>query len=419
LERAKILAGSSLAGYRLPREVDFVVDAAAGCRVWDVDGNTYLDFLLGSGPLILGHAHPAVVDAVTAQLPRGSTYYALNRPAIELAEAIVAASPCAERLRFVSTGSEATAAAIRLARAFTGRSTVLKFEGGYHGSHDTALTSFAPTAPAPWPRPVPDSAGIPQGVLGDVLIAPYNDAAATAAIASAAAGDLAAIIVEPQQRGIPPIPGFLAELRRIADAHDALLIFDEVVTGFRVAYGGAQEFYGVVPDLAAYGKIIGGGFPLAAVAGRAAILDLADPAERGADRYVHLSGTLNGNPVAAVAGLATLHALAQPGVYDRLHAAGARLRAGLHAAAARRGVPLTVIGEGPLAAVHFTDRPIHDYRDVLSADKKLLARVNASLLSAGVLAQLSTKLYISAVHSDADIDACITAFDDALAQAAR
>jgi glutamate-1-semialdehyde 2,1-aminomutase len=265
---------------------------------------------------------------------------------------------------------------------------------------------------------VPDSAGIPQGVLGDVLIAPYNDAAATAAIASAA-GDLAAIIVEPQQRCIPPVPGFLGELRRIADAHGALLIFDEVVTGFRVAYGGAQEFYGVVPDLAAYGKIIGGGFPLAAVAGSAAILDLADPAERGADRYVHLSGTLNGNPVAAVAGLATLHALAQPGVYDRLHAAGERLRAGLRAAAGRRGVPLMVIGEGPLAAVHFTDRPIRDYRDVLSADKKLLARVNALLLSAGVLAQLSTKLYISAVHSDADIDACIAAFDDAVAQAVR
>jgi glutamate-1-semialdehyde 2,1-aminomutase len=359
-----------------------------------------------------------VVDAVTAQLPHGSTYYALNRPAIELAEAIVAASPCAERLRFVSTGSEATAAAIRLARAFTDRSTVLKFEGGYHGSHDAALTSFAPAAPAPWPRPVPDSAGIPQGVLGDVLIAPYNDAAATAAIASAA-GDLAAIIVEPQQRCIPPVPGFLGELRQIADAHGALLIFDEVVTGFRVAYGGAQEFYGVVPDLAAYGKIIGGGFPLAAVAGSAAILDLVDPAERGADRYVHLSGTLNGNPVAAVAGLATLHALAQPGVYDRLHAAGERLRAGLRAAAGRRGVPLMVIGEGPLAAVHFTDRPIRDYRDVLSADKKLLARVNALLLSAGVLAQLSTKLYISAVHSDADIDACIAAFDDAVAQAVR
>ena len=386
-------------------------------RIWDVDGNAYLDFLLGSGPLILGHAHPAIVAAVTAQLPHGSTYYALSRPAIELAEAIVAASPCAERLRYVSTGSEATAAAIRLARAYTGRNVVLKFEGGFHGNHDAALASFAPAVPAPWPQPVPDSAGIPQGVLGDVLIAPYNDTVATAEIAASAADDLAAIIVEPQQRGIPHVPGFLAELRRIADAHGAVLVFDEVVTGFRIAYGGAQEYYGVVPDLAAYGKIIGGGFPLAAVAGRAAILDLADPAQRGAARYVHLSGTLNGNPVAAVAGLATLRTLAQPGVYDRLHAVGERLRTGLGTAAARHGVPLQVIGEGPLAAVHFTDRPIRDYRDVLTADKKLLARVNASLLSTGVLAQLSTKLYISAVHSDDDIDACVAAFDEALGAA--
>jgi glutamate-1-semialdehyde 2,1-aminomutase len=250
-----------------------------------------------------------------------------------------------------------------------------------------------------------------------MLIAPYNDPAATAEIAAMAADNLAAIIIEPQQRGIPLVPGFLAELRRIADAHNAVLIFDEVVTGFRIAYGGAQEHYGVVPDLAAYGKIIGGGFPLAAVAGRAEILDLADPGQRGAERYVHLSGTLNGNPVAAVAGLATLHELRQPGVSERLHAVGERLRAGLSAAAARHGVPLQVIGEGPLAAVHFTDRSIRDYRDVLSADKKRLARVNAALLSGGVLAQLSTKFYVSAVHSDDDIDACVAAFDEALSKA--
>jgi glutamate-1-semialdehyde 2,1-aminomutase len=417
LQRATVLAGSSLAGYRLPPEVDFVVDAAEGSRIRDVDGREYLDFLLGSGPLILGHAHPAVTAAVAAQLPLGSTYYALNRPAIELAEAIVAASPCAERLRFVSTGSEATAAAIRLARGFTGRSTLLKFEGGYHGTHDSALTSFAPSSPEPWPRAVPDSAGIPEGVLGDVRIAPYNDANATAEIAAGCDQELAAILVEPQQRGIPPQPGFLAALRRIANETGAVLIFDEVVTGFRLARGGAQEFCGVVPDLAAYGKIIGGGFPLAAVAGRADILDLSDTARRGTSRYVHLSGTLNGNPVAAVAGLATLAELAKPGVYDRLHVVGQRLRTGLAAVAARRGVPLTVIGEGPLAAVHFTDGPVRNYRDVLGADKKLLARVNAGLLAAGVLAQLSTKLYVSAVHTDDDIDRCIDAFDTALQEA--
>ena len=414
LERARVLAGSSLAGYRLPPEVDFVVDSAAGSQVWGVDGRRYIDVLLGSGPLILGHAHPAVVDLVSAQLLRGSTYYALNRPAIELAEAIVGATPSAERLRYASTGSEATAAAIRLARGYTGRSTILKFEGGYHGAHDTALTSFAPSVPAPWPQPVPDSAGIPEGVLSDVLVAPYNDPDATREIAAKGADDLAAIIVEPQQRGIPPVEGFLPALRRIADEHGAVLIFDEVVTGFRLAYGGAQAYYGVDPDLTAYGKIIGGGFPLAAVVGRAVILDRADTARRGEPGYVYLSGTLNGNPVAAAAGLATLRALAEPGVYERLHEAGRRLREGLLRAAERRGVAVAVVGEGPLAAIHFTDRAVRNYRDVLAADRGMLGHVNARLVANGVLAQLSTKLYLSVAHSDEDIDACIDAFDRAL-----
>jgi glutamate-1-semialdehyde 2,1-aminomutase len=198
-----------------------------------------------------------------------------------------------------------------------------------------------------------------------------------------------------------------------------MLIFDEVVTGFRLARGGAQEFYGVVPDLAAYGKIIGGGFPLAAVAGRADILDLSDTARRGTSRYVHLSGTLNGNPIAAEAGLATLHELAKPGIYERLQSAGRRLRSGIAAVANLHGVPMAVVGEGPLAAIHFTDRPIRNYRDVLSADRNLLARVNAGLLAAGVLAQLSTKFYVSAVHTDEDIDTCIEAFDTALREAGQ
>jgi glutamate-1-semialdehyde 2,1-aminomutase len=211
------------------------------------------------------------------------------------------------------------------------------------------------------------------------------------------------------------VEGFLPALRRIADEHGAVLVFDEVVTGFRLAYGGAQAYYGVEPDLTAYGKIVGGGFPLAAVAGRAAILDRADTARRGEPGYVHLGGTLNGNPVAATAGLATLRVLAEPGVYGRLHDAGRRLRSGLLRVAERRGVAVAVVGEGPLAAVHFTDRAVRDYRDVLAADRGLLGRVNERLIANGVLAQLSTKLYLSTAHSDEDIDACVDAFDRALA----
>jgi glutamate-1-semialdehyde 2,1-aminomutase len=414
LDRASVLAGGSLAGYRLPPDVDFVVADASGSRIRDVDGREYIDFLLGSGPMILGHAHPAVVSAVADHLTRGSTYYMLNTRAIELAERIVGASPCGERVRYTSTGGEATAFAVRLARGHTGRAKVLKFEGGYHGSSDIALMSFAPGEPTAFPDPQPDSAGIPDGVARDVMIAPYNDAAMTREIATGNASDLAAIIVEPQQRCIPPAPDFLPALRELADETGALLIFDEVVTGFRLAWGGAQEFYGVTPDLAAYGKIIGGGYPLAAVAGRADVMGLTDTALKGQPNYVHFSGTLNGNPIASIAGLATLNQLDEPGIYDRLHALGARLRAGLSDAAERRGVPLQVIGEGPLAAVHFVDRPVASYADVLRADKSRLTRANAGLVRRGILAQLSTKFYISLAHSEVDIETCIDAFADVL-----
>jgi glutamate-1-semialdehyde 2,1-aminomutase len=416
LERASVVAGSSLAGYRLPSAVDFVVAEASGSRIRDVDGREYIDFLIGSGPMILGHAHPAVVEAVADHLGRGSTYYMLNTRAIELAERIVAASPCAERVRYTSTGGEATAFAIRLARGFTGRAKVLKFEGGYHGSSDVALMSFAPNEPTSFPEPQPDSAGITDGVASDVLVAPYNDVEQTRRIATEHASDLAAIIVEPQQRCIPPHPDFLPALREIADQAGALLIFDEVVTGFRLAWGGAQEFYGVTPDLAAYGKIIGGGYPLAAVAGPARVMDLTDTALKGRPNYVHFSGTLNGNPIASVAGLATLNELDQPGSYERLDELGTRLRRGLAEAAERRRIPLSVIGQGPLAALHFTDRQVTSYRDVLGADKQRLARANAGLVKRGILAQLSTKFYLSLAHSDDDVDRCVEAFDEVLGE---
>jgi glutamate-1-semialdehyde 2,1-aminomutase len=262
---------------------------------------------------------------------------------------------------------------------------------------------------------VPDSAGIPQGVLGDVLVAPYNDPDATREIAAVGADDLAAIIVEPQQRGIPPVEGFLPALRRIADEHGAVLVFDEVVTGFRLAYGGAQAYYGVEPDLTAYGKIVGGGFPLAAVAGRAAILDRADTARRGEPGYVHLSGDPERQPGGRGGGAGDA---ADPGRAGGLRAAARRRPpppSGLLRVAERRGVAVAVVGEGPLAAVHFTDRAVRDYRDVLAADRGMLGRVNARLIANGVLAQLSTKLYLSTAHSDEDIDACVDAFDRALA----
>jgi glutamate-1-semialdehyde 2,1-aminomutase len=241
-----------------------IIARGEGCHVWDEDGNDYIDYLIGSGPMLLGHGHPEVLEAVLQQVPKGMTFFANNVRGIELADAICEAVPCCEQVRFVTSGGEADMYAIRLARAFTGKTKILKFEGGYHGMSAEAQMSLAPTRQVNFPQAIPDSAGIPQSVRDAMLIAPFNDLAAVEMLLSEH-DDIAAIIVEPLQRIIPPQPGFLAGLRALCDKYHVLLIFDEIVTGFRLAYGGAQERYGVTPDICTLGKIIGGGFPLAAL----------------------------------------------------------------------------------------------------------------------------------------------------------
>jgi glutamate-1-semialdehyde 2,1-aminomutase len=278
-------------------------------HVWDSEGREFVDFLIGSGPMFVGHAHPEVVAAVQAQIPLGATFFADNEAGIRLAAAIVDAVACADQVRFVSSGTEADAYAMRLARAFRGRDKILKFEGGYHGMSDYGLMSLAPRRPGNFPQAVPDSPGIPRAVQADMLVAPFNDAEMAASLIRQHRDELAGVIVEPLQRLIPPRPGFLETLRAVTAECDIPLIFDEVVTGFRLAYGGAQEAFGVTPDICTLGKIIGGGFPLAAVAGRADIMAQFDRASVGDDRFMTQIGTLSGNPVAAVAGLATLEIL--------------------------------------------------------------------------------------------------------------
>ena len=263
---------------------EIILRSGKGSRVWDESGNEYIDYLIGSGPMFAGHAHPRVTAAVREQVELGSTFFANNRYAIELAEAIVDAVPCAEQVRFVSSGTEADAYAMRLARSYRGRDKILKFEGGYHGMSDTSLQSLAPKRPGNFPRPVPDSAGIPDGVADEVLVAPYNDLDAVADLIREHGDEIAGLIVEPVQRIIPPVPGFLEGLRELTEKHDIVLIFDEVVTGFRMAYGGAQEHYGVTPDLCTLGKACGGGYPLAAIAGREEIMSLFDASRAGEDR---------------------------------------------------------------------------------------------------------------------------------------
>jgi len=411
---AHVLPGGVLGNHRSGAGLEFVVKEGRGAYLWDTNGRRYLDYLLGSGPMLLGHAHPAVVEAVRRQVERGTSYMLLNEPAIELAEELVRAVPCAEQVRYTSSGTEATFFALRVARAFRKRDTVMKFEGGFHGTHDYGMMSVSPRSPKAFPAPMADSAGIPHAIEGEVLIAPYNDLATAEALIAAHHAQLAAVIIEPYQRTIVPAPGFLDGLRTATRRYDVPLIFDEIVTGFRLAYGGAQEHYGVVPDLAAYGKVVAGGFPLACVAGPKALMRHFDAALEGTPEYVWQAGTFNGNAIACAAGLATLAELRKPGTYAKLFGTGTRLRDGLAAAVLKHGVAAQVSGEPPVFDIFFTDHPIVDYRATLMADRERIKRFNAELLRRGVVKAVN-KIYVSLAHTDEDVDKTLGVFDQALA----
>jgi glutamate-1-semialdehyde 2,1-aminomutase len=391
---------------------DIVIGEGRGGRIWDVSGNEYVDFLLGSGPMFIGHAHPDVVAAVQAQIPRGVTFFANSEPGIRLAAAIVDAVPCAEKVRFTSTGTEADVYAMRVARAFRGRDKVMKFEGGFHGMSDYSLQSLAPKRPGNFPQAVPDGPGIPRSVSGDMLIAPFNNADLAESLILEHRDELAAVIVEPFQRLLKPRPGFLEALRAVTAECGIPLIFDEIVTGFRFAYGGAQEYYGVIPDICTLGKIVAGGFPLAVVCGRADIMRHFDRSEVG-DNVLPQIGTLSGNPVASVAGLMTLEVLREAGTYDRVFATGRRLMDGLAGMIRERGLPAQVIGEPVLFDIVFAEGEIFDYRSGLQQDAEALRRFNAALRSQGVL-KGDTKFYVSTVHDADDVKQTLDAFAAAL-----
>ena len=392
---------------------DLIIRSGKGSRVWDESGNEYIDYLIGSGPMLAGHAHPRVNEAVQKQIELGSTFFANNRYAIELAEAIVDAVPCAEQVRFVSSGTEADAYAMRLARGHRGRDKILKFEGGYHGMSDTSLQSLAPKRLTNFPRPVADSAGIPAGVGDEVLVAPYNDLDAVANLIAEHRDEIAGVIVEPVQRIIPPVKGFLEGLREITAKHDIVLIFDEVVTGFRMAYGGAQEYYGITPDLCTLGKACGGGYPLAAIAGREEVMAHFDASRVGQEQFLFQIGTLSGNPIAAVAGLATLEVLREPGTYERLNATGNRLMEGFGERLREHGFTATVLGVPACFEAVFAPGPIIDYRGTLRGDASLGRRLNELLLERGIV-KGETKYYLSIAHDDEDVRQTFDAWSDAL-----
>ena len=404
---AKVLPAGGFGNYT----ADIVIARGEGSRVWDENGAEYIDLLIGSGPMLVGHSHPEVLETVREQLPLGQTFFANNARGIELAEQIVEDMACAEKIRFVSTGSEADMYAIRLARAHTGRELILKFEGGYHGMSDHGLMSTTPADLVNLPMAVPDSAGILERVRDTTVVAPYNDPETLTGLLNEYGDQIAGIIMEPLQRLIPPEPGWLEHVRAEATKRNIVLIFDEVVTGYRLAYGGAQEKYGVVPDLCTLGKAIGGGFPLAAIAGRDDIMAHFDKARVGTEGYTHQVGTLSGNPIAAAAGLKTLEILRRPGAYDQIRANGQRMMDAARAGFDKAGIPVQIVGDPTLFDLVFTDRPVRNYRDVLGSDKAAEARYNALMRERGIL-KPPGKIYTHLALTAADLDQVCSAISE-------
>jgi glutamate-1-semialdehyde 2,1-aminomutase len=393
----------------------FFVASAAGARLRDADGRELLDYVCSWGPLILGHAPASVVEAVAAAARRGTSYGAPCEGEVALAERVVRRVPGIEKVRFVSSGTEATMSALRVARGFTGRRKILKFEGCYHGHADALLVAAGSGVAT---LGIPGSPGVPEGTVADTLVAPFNDLAAVEQAIAAHGPDLAAIIVEPvvgNMGVVAPREGYLRGLRDLTSRAGALLVFDEVITGFRVAPGGAQQLYGVTPDLTCLGKIIGGGLPVGAYGGRADIMARVAP-----EGPVYQAGTLSGNPLAMAAGCATLDALEAPGVYDRLEALGRRLEEGLVRAAKQARVTLTVNRVGSLLTAFFCEGPVTDWTGAKRSDTARFGRFFHAMLERGVYlppAQFEA-LFLSLAHADADVDLTVTAAAEALATVA-
>ncbi len=414
-ERALALfpAGSN-GEYGIPPELVPVIERGQGCRVWDTDGREFLDMTMAWGAALVGHAHPKVVEAATRQAALGANFAAVNRRSVELAERIAALSPCAERIRFVASGTEATLLCLRVAQAATGKPKVLKFEGAYHGQHPVGITSMLNGRPATLPQSDPSGAGA-AWVARDVLVAPYNDLDTTSQILRDHAHELAAVIVEPLHRCLTPAPGFLQGLRDLTRSLGIVLVFDEVVTGFRLALGGAQEYYGVSPDLVAYGKGLGGGFPIGAYAGRADLMEVVNEHRLPGPNYAWSASTTGGNPVSCAAALATLDLLSEPGLYPRLHAAGRRLRQRVGEALEQTGEVAQVLGDGPLAQAAFSAQPVTDQTSWLASDRARGKALMHGLLRGGVfLNPMGTKLYLSLAHDDSVIDEFGARLADAL-----
>ena len=381
-------------------------DHGAGSRVTDIDGNTYIDYVLSWGPLILGHAHPEVIERTTAAMQKGTSFGAPTLAETRLAGLIVNAVPGVDEVRLVNSGTEATMSALRLARAATGRNKILKFAGCYHGHADLLLVQAGSGVAT---LGLPDSPGVPKGATEDTLVVPFNDANAVRELFDARGDEIAAIIVEPVAGNmgmVPPVDGFLQTLRDVTRAHGALLIFDEVMTGFRVSPNGAVGLYGIHPDLVTFGKVVGGGFPLAAYGGNRDVMEHVAPA--GA---MYQAGTLSGNPVATAAGIATLEILSRDGVWDSIAVQAMKLVEGLNGAAHEAGIAFRAQSVGTMFGFFFTDTDVHTYDDAKTADAERFVHFFSGMLERGIYLAPSAfeSGFLSSAHSDEDIDATIAA----------
>jgi len=382
------------------------ISRGSGSHIWDVDGNEFIDYVMSWGPLILGHANPRVVEAIHQAAAKGTSYGAPSPLEIELARLVQSAMPSLELVRFVNSGTEATMSALRLARAFTGQNKIVKFAGHYHGHADMLLVQAGSGVAT---LGLPDSPGVPPAAVADTLVATFNDFDSVQRLFEQFPNEIAAIIVEPiagNMGCVPPAEGFLASLRQIATDHGALIIFDEVMTGFRVHPGGAQAVFGVRPDLTTLGKVIGGGLPVGAYGGRRDIMSLVAPAGP-----MYQAGTLSGNPLAMAAGIATLTALHDEAIWSRLEETSSRLVNGLSDAARSIGVPVWPARVGSMFTLFFTDRPVTDWTSAARSDCERFGRYFRAMLDHGVYLPPSQfeAAFVSTAHSDSDIDRTIDA----------
>jgi glutamate-1-semialdehyde 2,1-aminomutase len=414
-ERAKaIIPGGVNSPVRACRSVGadpVFIAQGDGAAVWDADGNRYLDLVGSWGPLILGHSHPEILDTIKETMSMGTTFGAPTEIEVRFAEKLRDAVPSMQMIRAVSSGTEATMSALRLARGFTNRPRIIKADGGYHGHADFLLVAAGSGAAT---LGIPGSAGVPAGAARDTVVVPYNDLDAVARVLAEHGNQVAAVIVEPIAGNmglVPPGPGYLQGLRDLTARHGALLIFDEVITGFRAGYGGAQALYGVTPDLTCLGKIIGGGLPAAAFGGRSEIMDRLAP-----NGPVYQAGTLSGNPLAMAAGLATLEILRRPGTYERLEQLGARLGNGLLAAARDAGIDACLNRVGSAMTLFFTAGPVTDYAGARRSDTERFGRFFRAMRERGVWLPPSQfeALFVSLAHGEAEVDEVVAKAADSL-----